>query len=100
MREVPSSLCFFEDNARTYTLAVEYSIDNETYITLVTNAGMTDGSTYDLNDLSDESGHPSGAPYLRLTITASGGIPAGTRADLSIATAHWVQDPEFGGVSH
>jgi len=89
-----------EDNARTYTLTVAYSLDNETYITLVTNAGMTSGSTYSLNDLSDESGHPSGAPYLRLTITASGPVGAGTRADLEVKTAHWLEDQEFEGALH
>lgn len=87
-----------ENNAKTFAVDYEYSVANETWETLLqTHATGGNGDTSQ-NDLSDVSNKPSGAPYLKIKITASAALGAGETATLTFTTASWV-DAIHGGVT-
>ena len=87
-----------EDNAKTFAVDYEYSVDNETWVTLLqAHATGVNGDTAQ-NDLSTVNNKPSGAPYLKVKITASAALGAGETATLTFTTASWV-DAIHGGVT-
>lgn len=86
-----------EDNAKTYVVNYAWSVDNENWTTLLNATGQTNGGT-STDDLSTQSSQPSGAPYLRITITSSANLGAGETASLALTTASWVH-PIHGGVT-
>ena len=86
-----------ENNAKTYTIAYAWSVDKENWTNLIQAIGQTNnGSSTD--DLSAQTAKPSGAPYLRITLTSTANLGANETASLALTTASWVH-PIHGGVT-